>query len=554
MDACVPLSKRYCNDALSKEGEEQAEVSARVVVGEAHTVPWVAIVPQQVEHNAVRLVVERVLSQESEMSMQLNQWNPHSQISRFNRGEIITPVGPLLKKALELAVKLYVATQGRFDPSLCAQRDLWLSCLAQGSVPSAVSMMKIREETKPFPDTFVVEGHELRPLRNVPLDLNAISKGIAVDCVAELLGPLCRGSFFFDWGGETCVGGAHPSGRPWRMAVLKPPSLRRVYQAWLAQSKPYIDPTQYQGTLNLQGALFVSTSGDWAQPLKHGYFPLCARNGMLLQASSSSVAVATIVSSHGAAVADALATSAMLFDSLEEAQRFLLSVKDSFGVQEFHLLSRIAHVTDKSPHPPPEDRLLPQGTLAPPCFRISNDFLALLNSTVVEKSTMVDIESIRCNTLRVASVSPALCSILLSDPTVQVKSFHLGPHFCSVLHQSGALVIASISMLDESGGAGTKVRQLRKKYDTPFVVSVLLVKSGASMKCSSLAWTETLLSFNAELGGAMGSSLMDDAQSGDEIQFVFETFQKKLICEIRDTASCGDHVVCITGVREEIAI
>jgi hypothetical protein len=80
-------------------------------------VPWVAIVPSAACTEAdLRHCIRDALH--GALAEQLNQWDAASQISLFNAGQTLERPGPLLVGALDLAVELYRATDGRFNPCL----------------------------------------------------------------------------------------------------------------------------------------------------------------------------------------------------------------------------------------------------------------------------------------------------------------------------------------------------------------------------------------------------------------------------------------------------
>jgi hypothetical protein len=267
---------------------------------------------------------------------------------------------------------------------------------------------------------------------------------------------------------------------------------------------------------------------------------MCTRDGMLLQSSSTSVASVTVVSNRSAAAADGVATSAMLYETVAEAQRFLHRVQMQFGLVEFYVVSRSLWVNHASPQLPLED------SAATPShgFRLSDSLLAKLNGAV----HLRDVGAVQLNTLRVASLSPPLCTLLLPDSMVRLKSFELPEASqCSVLHQSGPLVIASLG-----GIVGTPLPRLRKLMDTPFAATVRV--GDAQMHCTSLAWTDSLLCFNAELGGSVAAALMRDSENGGKsglVQIHVEALSVALDCHVREVASCGDHVVCVLLVADE---
>ncbi len=194
--ATQPLAQRFSNDALAHPQHSDSHV--RIVVGLAHAVPWVVIVPSDAQPDAtIRTAITEALH--GALADELDQWADTSQVSRLNRGERVSQPGALLGRALMLSEELYevrmsahrdvwgvcvlpfihatrdtgharpvpnlllcgcwpgICAQSRtavrrFDPSLKRQRDLWLSCLQErGTVPTAVELKQLRDEAVPFP-------------------------------------------------------------------------------------------------------------------------------------------------------------------------------------------------------------------------------------------------------------------------------------------------------------------------------------------------------------------------------------------------------------------
>jgi hypothetical protein len=338
-----------------------------------------------------------------------------------------------------------------------------------------------------------------------------------------------------------------------------------MFQSWRKQEPVHLDVTRLVARVNLSptnanASIFSATSGDYGRiPLKHGYYTLCNSHGMLFQASPSNVASVTVVCTQSAAVADGLATCAMLFVSIGQAQRFLHSVREKFGIAQFYIVSRGGCVDHTTPLEGVEELAEPiligglclSGTFA---FLLIKDMLTF-HSYIAEvtlgqlNSEMTPIsitEGISINSARIVSLSPPLCSILLPDPATNsatLKRFQIHSHSCAVLHQSGQLLIASIS-----GVEGAQLRTLRRACDTPFVAIVTVQQ--VQMKCSSLSWTQNCVSFNAEVGGAMATLLLQ-CKPGIMVRVVLESMAKTIVCGLREVATVGDHVICVCGVLEE---
>jgi len=109
----------------------------------------------------------------------LSQWRDHSDISRFNRGELATPE---LQRVIDLAEVIHKASGGAFDYRMLAETN------EAGFGP---------------------EGNGI--------DLSAIGKGFAVDRVGERLRELGVNDFVFELGGEVIAGDGE-----WTVGIERP--------------------------------------------------------------------------------------------------------------------------------------------------------------------------------------------------------------------------------------------------------------------------------------------------------------------------------------------
>ncbi len=109
----------------------------------------------------------------------LSQWQPDSDLSRFNRGE---PPSDDLKRVIDLAEEVRIASGGAFDHRMLKETG------EAGFGPGGNG-----------------------------IDLSAIGKGFAVDRVGETLRELGVNDFVFELGGEILAGDGE-----WEVAIEKP--------------------------------------------------------------------------------------------------------------------------------------------------------------------------------------------------------------------------------------------------------------------------------------------------------------------------------------------
>jgi thiamine biosynthesis lipoprotein len=150
---------------------------------------------------------------------QMSQWEPDSDLSRFNRA----PAGawreipPEFAHVVAAALAIADASDGAFDPALGAITENWGfgGRGPLGRVPCDAPVVDRRVE---------LDNGRIRRSEGAQLDLSGIAKGYGVDLAAEwLLGQGVR-HFLLELGGELRGEGIRPDGQPWWVDVEMPPT------------------------------------------------------------------------------------------------------------------------------------------------------------------------------------------------------------------------------------------------------------------------------------------------------------------------------------------
>jgi len=178
--------------------------------------------------NAEPDAVERLVQAELDAVVgEMSQWEPDSEISRFNRGEAGSwhPLSPGFLHVLRAGLALARVTGGAFDPTLGAVVDLWgfgppqpeelppaPEALAEARARSGWQRVELGEQ----------EGRARQP-GGLQLDLSGIAKGHGADRVARALKQAGYVSFLFEVGGEVIARGLKPDGHPWWVELEVPP-------------------------------------------------------------------------------------------------------------------------------------------------------------------------------------------------------------------------------------------------------------------------------------------------------------------------------------------
>lgn len=338
------------NGAADGGGKPSAAARLLSLDGVAMTLRYVVLVggATEADRPAVAALVNRVFERVNE---KFNNWNKASEITRLCAAPANKSVelSEDLVDLFDLVDEVYELSDGRFDPTLAPVASVWRTYLAKHGrppVPAEVSHLrfavgwkeKVARTTKKGGKTDAAAAIPVAARRNgnTGIDLGGIAKGYAVDLLVAALTAAGWSDVYVDWGADIRASGTHPSGRPWRTAVMGPPQLGRLFALWardrLAEALTADDATYLLDVAAPSAALSVgvgvrgvavATSGDYAQIQKFGYHHVINREAMApMKAAANSVGSVSIVATS-CAIADGLATAAMTYPSAATAAKWL---------------------------------------------------------------------------------------------------------------------------------------------------------------------------------------------------------------------------------------
>jgi thiamine biosynthesis lipoprotein len=166
-----------------------------------------------------------------QVDLWMSNWNPASEISRFNAHRGTDPVAVSRETAeiVAYSLELNEISDGAFDITvgpLVARWGFGNGARVDGP-PSPEEIEAIRRHVgSHFLHVERDDEKGVYTLRKddplVEIDLSAIAKGYGVDHVAAGLEELGRHDYLVEIGGEVRATGQRPGGGPWRLAVEKP--------------------------------------------------------------------------------------------------------------------------------------------------------------------------------------------------------------------------------------------------------------------------------------------------------------------------------------------
>lgn len=255
-----------------------------------------------------------------------NKWNPHSEISAINRAEANKelPLSPALHQFFVQVDPLVDKTGGRFDPTVETAQQLWKNALEKGKCPSKNEIDKALSSVGWHHIHLTAHG-VWKDNAKTTLDLGGIAKGYAIDLIVQRLAEAGFQSLYVEWGGDIAVKGRHPDNRPWRVLVTK----------WGV-------PGDTRTVVELTD-MAIASSGDYLQnwsvdqeAYTHIFNP---RTGQPLKITSQSVCSVTVTAST-CLLADTIATTAMLFENIEDSEKWLESMKTHYPEMQFWVYTR----------------------------------------------------------------------------------------------------------------------------------------------------------------------------------------------------------------------
>lgn len=159
---------------------------------------------------------------------QMSNWDPSSEISRFNNAETTEAVAisPELAKVIAAANEIHIKSNGLFDVTLGPLIEIWGfgARTAESPVPSdeaIAAAQKITGQSKIL--SLTSDPLTLRKsLPGTSVYLAAIAKGYGVDQVAAVLKEAGLDDYMVEIGGDLVTSGLNPKGEPWRIGIERP--------------------------------------------------------------------------------------------------------------------------------------------------------------------------------------------------------------------------------------------------------------------------------------------------------------------------------------------
>lgn len=292
---------------------QSAELTS--IQGIAMTMPYKILIGVEIndrEIDEINLIINATFK---EIDQIFNKWNPNSELSLLNKlpANEVKEISFDLERLFEITDKVVSFSKGRFDPTVESAQQIWKPMLQRGLLPDEEEIL-LAQKAIGWHHISILNGQFVKDNELTQIDLGGIAKGHGIDLITERLLSAGYPNLYVEWGGEIRTTGHHPAGRPWRVFISN-------------LGDP--DPKHAIAEVDLENQA-IATSGDylqfWTVPLNakeeitffHIFDP---KTGTPLVATKNGVASASVIAPT-CAMADALATIAMLFPNFEEASQW----------------------------------------------------------------------------------------------------------------------------------------------------------------------------------------------------------------------------------------
>lgn len=177
---------------------------------------------------------------------QMSNWEPESDVSRYNRasGGTWHQLAPEFFDVLSCALRVAGESGGAYDPTVGPAVDLWGFGPAGGpgrELPAESAIARVRRRVGWRRLRFDADRRRVYQPGGAAIDLSSIAKGFAVDLAAAYLEGCGVPSYLMEIGGELKGRGVKPDGQPWWVELEHgdPPPVVALHELAVATSGEY---------------------------------------------------------------------------------------------------------------------------------------------------------------------------------------------------------------------------------------------------------------------------------------------------------------------------
>jgi len=154
-------------------------------------------------------------------NLTLSTYISNSEISRFNRKDVLYFESPYFYPVLLKSKEIYEATQGAFDPTIMPLVNAWGFGPEENEMPDS-SKVKDLLKLIGFNNILFDSLKVSKRFPGIQLDFSAIAKGYGVDVLGGFLEENGIKNYLIDIGGEISCKGINDRGLPWTTGIEDP--------------------------------------------------------------------------------------------------------------------------------------------------------------------------------------------------------------------------------------------------------------------------------------------------------------------------------------------
>ena len=193
----------------------------------------------EVDATALEQGIEAALA---EVNAKMSNWDPNSEVSRFNAAETTEPVEVSAEFAAVMAAanEIHDKSGGLFDVTLGPLIEIWGfgARNSESPVPSDEAILAALEvvgQNKVLTLTSAPDTLQ-KSLPGTSIYLAAIAKGYGVDQVAAVLREAGLNDYMVEIGGDLVTSGVNPDGKKWRIGIERPDAASKTVEEVVALS------------------------------------------------------------------------------------------------------------------------------------------------------------------------------------------------------------------------------------------------------------------------------------------------------------------------------
>lgn len=252
------------------------------------------------EGKVLETIREKVDQRLADVNRLMSNWDPESEISRFNASDSTDwfPVSVETVTVVAAAQETSRATEGAFDVTVGPLIDLWGFGPAgrRTEAPAAAEIEALKEYVGYEKLDVQLDPPALRKQHpKLTINLSAIAKGYGVDVVGETLESEGLTNYLVEIGGEVRTRGKKSDGTKWKIGVERPESgVRTLEEVVELEDDTLASSGDYRNFYEQEGSRFSHTLDPATlRPIDHSMAAVTvfSENTMLADARATAIMV-----------------------------------------------------------------------------------------------------------------------------------------------------------------------------------------------------------------------------------------------------------------------